>query len=73
MTEAERQSAYEQLRAEGETKIRRARALHAWLRHRVLRRDPSALREIAPRPKPTTLRIVEGCWIELIAFGSRSS
>jgi hypothetical protein len=52
------------LLAEGETRIRRARALQAWLRRRVLRRDPSVIREIAPRARPETLQVVED-FIEL--------
>jgi len=54
----------EQLRAEGETKARRAEAVTRWLRRRVLRRDPSVIREIAPRAKPASLRILQG-FVEL--------
>jgi hypothetical protein len=54
----------ETLLAEGETRARRARALQAWLRQRVLRRDPNVLREIAPRARAATLQIIED-FIEL--------
>jgi hypothetical protein len=52
------------LLAEGETKARRARALQAWLPQRVLRRDPSVIREIGLRAKPATLQILQG-FVEL--------
>jgi hypothetical protein len=54
----------EQLRAEAATKARRAEAVTRWLRRRVLRRDPSVIREIAPRARPAGLRILQG-FIEL--------
>jgi hypothetical protein len=53
-----------QLQAEGETKARRARAMLSWQRRRVLRRDPSAIREIAPKAKAATLQILQG-FVEL--------
>jgi hypothetical protein len=53
-----------QLQAEGETKARRARAMLSWRRRRVLRGDPSVIREIAPKAKPATLQILQG-FVEL--------
>jgi hypothetical protein len=53
-----------QLQAEGETKARRARAMLSWRRRRILRGDPSVIREIAPKAKPATLRILQG-FVEL--------
>jgi hypothetical protein len=60
--DAERAQA--QLLAENETKLRRAKALYLWRRRRVLQRDPSVIREIAPTAKPPSLRILQG-FIEL--------
>jgi hypothetical protein len=36
----------------------------SWRRRRILRGDPSVIREIAPKAKPATLRILQG-FVEL--------